>query len=112
MLEVLGLSQVVFVGGILVRPPATEDLDKALDALREAAHNVTEAVARGTDVGPDGKLLAQTPPNTDVAFNAKRQYEQLVDTTIPMIESTLEIEVDDRALREAPGGERKERQTG
>lgn len=102
MLEVLGLSQVVFVGGILVRPPATEDLDKAIDALRGAAHNFTEALARGTDVGPDGKLLAHKPLDTPVADNARRQYLELVDSTIPMIESTLEVEVNDDALRDAP----------
>ena len=36
LLGLLGLSQVVYVGGILVRPPAVGDLDDALTKLRQA----------------------------------------------------------------------------
>ncbi|MGY6126838.1 hypothetical protein ACW9YV_15470 (plasmid) [Paraburkholderia strydomiana] len=104
MLQILGLSQVVFVGGILVRPPATEDLDKALTKLRGAAQLYSEAASRGTDTDENGKLLTGTLAQAGnlVPINARRQYEQLVDSAIPMIESTLEIEVNETALREAP----------
>ncbi|KUZ71677.1 hypothetical protein WI37_25560 [Burkholderia ubonensis] len=102
MLGVLGLSQVVFVGGILVRPPATDDLDKTLSELRDAASKYTEALARNTDVDSDGKLLHTIPAGQPVAANAKRQYEQLVEKAIPMIESTLEIEVNKDSLLDAP----------
>ncbi len=104
MLQILGLSQVVFVGGILVRPPATEDLDKALTRLRGAAQLYNEAASRGTDTDENGKLLAGTSAQAGnlVPINARRQYEQLVDSAIPIIESTLEIEVNETALREAP----------
>ncbi len=101
MLGVLGLSQVVFVGGILVRPPATEDLDKRLVALRAAAQNVIEARARNTDVDAKGKLLDLLPPGGKPAQNAERQYRELVFEIMPMLESTLEIEADEAALLDA-----------
>lgn len=102
MLGVLGLSQVVFVGGILVRPPATKDLDDTLTALRVAADRYSEALARGTDVDADGKLIDSGVDSQRVAQNAKRQYEHLVELAIPMIESTLEVEVDKTNLLQAP----------
>ncbi|CAB3810709.1 peptidoglycan-binding domain-containing protein [Paraburkholderia fynbosensis] len=102
MLQILGLSQVVFVGGILVRPPATEDLDKALTKLRDAAKTYSEAAARNTDVDETGKLVPGTQSPVTVAVHARRQYEELVGSVIPMIESTLEVEVNEAALREAP----------
>jgi hypothetical protein len=102
MLGVLGLSQVVFVGGILVRPPATEDLDDTLTTLRAAAGRYSEALARGTDVDADGKLIDSGVDSQHVAQNAKRQYEHLVELAIPMIESTLEVEVDKNNLLQAP----------
>jgi hypothetical protein len=101
MLGVLGLSQVVFVGGILVRPPATEDLDKRLVDLRAAAERVIEARARKTDVDANGKLLDGLPPGGKPAENAERQYRELVFQIMPMLESTLEIEADETALLEA-----------
>lgn len=102
MLGVLGLSQVVFVGGILVRPPATDDLDKVLVSLRSAADSYAEALARKTDIGPDGKLMTTIAADETVAANARRQYEQLVDQVVPMIESTLEVEVNKENLLDAP----------
>ncbi|WP_248320839.1 hypothetical protein [Caballeronia sp. Sq4a] len=101
MLGVLGLSQVVFVGGILVRPPATEDLDKRLVELRGAAQKVIEARARNTDVDENGKLLSVLPPGGKPAENAARQYRELVFQVMPMLESTLEIEADEAALLDA-----------
>lgn len=101
MLGVLGLSQVVFVGGILVRPPATEDLDKRLVELRGAAQKVIEARARNTDVDENGKLLSVLPPGGKPAENAERQYRELVFQVMPMLESTLEIEADEAALLDA-----------
>jgi hypothetical protein len=94
LLGILGLSQVVYVGGILVRPPAVSDLDDALTKLRLAGETVAAAKAQGTDTGPDGKLLNTLPPGQPIAANAQRQYNDLADTIIPMIESTLEIPAD------------------
>lgn len=94
LLGVLGLSQVVYVGGILVRPPAVADLDDALTKLRLAGETVATAKALGTDTGPDGKLLTGCPPVAVPAINAQRQYDDQADSIIPMIESALEIPAD------------------
>jgi hypothetical protein len=55
---------------------------------------VAAAKAQNTDTGPDGKLLASLPPGQKVAVNAQRQYDDLADRVIPMIESTLEVKAD------------------
>jgi hypothetical protein len=94
LLGILGLSQVVYIGGILVRPPAVNDLDEALTKLRATGEMVAAAKAQNTDTGPDGKLLASLPPGQKVAVNAQRQYDDLADRVIPMIESTLEVKAD------------------
>jgi hypothetical protein len=100
LLGILGLSQVVYVGGILARPPATADLDVALTKLRGAEEAAVKAVMQGTDVGPDGTLLpggkpaADLPTRIEAATNALRQYKQMADQIVVMIESTLEIEAD------------------
>jgi hypothetical protein len=95
LLGILGLSQVVYVGGILVRPPAVGDLDEALTKLRAAGEAVAAAKLKNTDTDADGKLLPSLPPGqTQPALNAQRQYNDLADRVIPMIESTLEVEAD------------------
>ncbi|NPT58183.1 hypothetical protein [Paraburkholderia elongata] len=94
LLGILGLSQVVYVGGILVRPPAVSDLDDSLTKLRLAGETVAAAKAQKTDTGPDGKLLAELPPGQEIAANAQRQYDDLADTVVTMIESTLEVAAD------------------
>lgn len=105
LLGILGLSQVVYVGGILVRPPAANDLDKELDKLRAAADVYLTAVKQGTDIDAEGKWLPAPFPEADraeVAKRARAQYEKHVETVTPMIESTLEIEVNEARLRQAP----------
>jgi hypothetical protein len=81
LLGILGLSQIVYVGGILARPPATADLDVALTKLRGAEEAAVKAVMQGTDVGPDGTLLpggkpaADLPTRIEASTNALRQYK-------------------------------------
>ena len=94
LLGILGLSQVVYIGGVLVRPPAVADLDEALSKLRAAGEMVAAAKIQKTDTGPDGKLLPTLPPGQEVAANAQRQYNDLADRVIPMIESCLEVNAD------------------
>jgi hypothetical protein len=91
-LGILGLSQVVYIGGILVRPPSIGDLDDALTKLRSAGETVKAAKLQGTDTDANGKLLA--PPPGPVAINAQRQYDDLADKVAIMIETALEVEVD------------------
>ncbi|WP_438397182.1 hypothetical protein [Caballeronia sp. DA-9] len=97
MLGVLGLSQVVFVGGILVRPPATGDLDDTLKGLRAAADLCRQAKERRMDVDSEGKLVAISA-DVEPGLAAKRRYEKLATDAVPMIESTLEVEVDEQKL--------------
>ena len=100
LLGILGLSQVVYVGGILVRPPAVDDLDQTLTKLRAAREKLEVAKAQGTDTDADGKLLdPPLPPGHTPAANAQRQYDGLVERVIPMIESTLEVETDKTKLQ-------------
>lgn len=94
LLGILGLSQVVYIGGILVRPPAVEDLDQAINRLRAAGETLAITKARNTDTGPDGKLLDQLPAGQRSSTNAQRQYDELADCVEVMIESTLEMKVD------------------
>jgi hypothetical protein len=94
LLGVLGLSQVVYVGGVLVKPPATGDLDAALTKMRAMAETLARAKAQNTDTDPDGNLLPALPAGQTVAANAQRQYDRFTNTVVHMIESTLEVEVD------------------
>ncbi len=94
LLGVLGLSQVVYVGGILVKPPAVGDLDTAITKLRAAAETLATAKTQNTDTDANGNLLPTPLPNQPPAVNAQRQYDELADGIIPMIESALEVPAD------------------
>jgi hypothetical protein len=54
LLGVLGLSQVVYVGGKAVGPPSWTELDKKLTELREAEAEVAAAYARDNECAPQG----------------------------------------------------------
>ncbi len=92
LLGVLGLSQVVYVGGVLVKPPAVADLDNAITRLRAAGETVAAAKIQNTDTDANGKLLPG--PIFPPAVNAQRQYDDLADNVVPMIESALEVPAD------------------
>ena len=94
LLGVLGLSQVVYIGGVLVKPPAAGDLDAALTKLRGMGETVADAKTQASDTDADGKLLSALPAGHIVAANAQRQYDRFADTVVRMIESTLEVEAD------------------
>ncbi len=98
LLGVLGLSQVVYLGGVMAQPPTIADLDTALTRLRLANERLAEAKLRGIDTGQDGNLLAALPADGKPGENAQRQYLDLARGIVPMIESALEVEVDQQAL--------------
>jgi hypothetical protein len=98
VLGVLGLSQVVYVGGVLVKPPSESDLDDALTKLRGFGETVAAAKTQKTDTDKDGKLLGVQVEDRLVAQNAQRQYDDLAKLIVPMIETTLEVEVDETKL--------------
>ena len=99
LLGILGLSQVVYVGGVLVQPPAVGDLDDALTKLRNAAEMVAQAKLLKTDTGADGKLLLTSdgkpqplPAGQAAGANAARQYNDMAADVLPMIETALGVE--------------------
>jgi hypothetical protein len=94
VLGILGLSQVVYVGGVLVKPPAESDLDAALTKLRLAGETVAAAKTQKTDTDRDGKLMSGQLADSLIAQNAQRQYDDQADLIIPMIETTLEVQAD------------------
>jgi hypothetical protein len=103
LLGILGLSQVVYISGIMARPRSIGDLDDALTELRKRETTLHTAVAYNVDAGPDGTLptLPARPPDPlpalaareAAAVNARRRYDEQAKQVALMIESALEIEV-------------------
>jgi hypothetical protein len=57
LMQILGLSQVVFVGGRLTKPSTLGDLDNLITELRARAAALKLAVSSGVDVDNSGKPL-------------------------------------------------------
>ena len=102
LLGVLGLSQVVYVGGVMVKPPAVADLDNAITQLRTDGELLSDAINQGTDTDAAGKLLGT--PATPPGVNARRQYNDQADRVEAMIESALEVEAVRSRLDWRPDG--------
>lgn len=71
LLGVLGLSQVVYIGGKLVSPPSVAELNTATKALRELERQFMDAAA----IGPDPAQPADAqplPPPGDLATAVRR----------------------------------------
>jgi hypothetical protein len=98
LLGILGLSQGVYLAGILVRPPSIADLDAAVTKLRELEKTLKMAIAGNTDV--DDKGVLKPPPAAGTAVvnppapNAHQMYNDQANLLEKMIESTLEVEID------------------
>jgi hypothetical protein len=104
LLGILGLSQIVYVAGALVRPPSVSELDKALTELRELDTKVGIAVTYNIDTDDAGNLPSplpkerpKDPPSLDArvkaGLNVMRQYNKKADQVEIMLESTLETQV-------------------
>ena len=108
LLGILGLSQIAYVAGALVRPTSVPDLDKARTELRELEAKLQLAVAHNVDVDKDGNLpmslLAPPSPlpsraqRLSTAVNAVSVYKKKADRIEIMLESTLETQVDRKKL--------------
>ena len=116
LLGILGLSQVVYVGGILVRPPSISDLDTAITNLRKQEETLRTAVDHNVDVNADGSLPANLGPlatnlslstRMATATKAMERYNQLAGQVQVMIESTLEVVVSRSALKPDLGERRR-----
>jgi hypothetical protein len=107
LLGILGLSQVVYLAGILVRPPSVGDLNEALTKLRQLETTLQIAVAHNADTDEKGKLPEPLPPADPAAtaaqrkaraVNATKLYNEQADQVEVMIESALEVEVNREKL--------------
>ncbi len=58
LLEILGLSQIVFVGGRLAKPTTMGDVDKLITELRTRETALRRAASQGVDVDENGKQLS------------------------------------------------------
>lgn len=99
LLGILGLSQVIYVAGALVRPPSISDVDEALTRLRNLETKLRAAIAKKSDTDDKGELLQ--PPATPPAVpgeNARKQYDAQAKQVEIMLESCLEVEVDSAKL--------------
>lgn len=61
LLQILGLSQVVLVGGRLVKPATMADVDALITELREREAALHKAASTGVDVDESGKPLGPAP---------------------------------------------------
>lgn len=62
LLEILGLSQIVFVGGRLAKPATMGDVDKLITELRNREAVLRRAASTGVDVDENGKPLPTPTP--------------------------------------------------
>jgi hypothetical protein len=106
LLVILGLSQGVYVAGVVARPPSYKELDDALTKLRKIEANFVTVVSFGVDTDPDGKLpqeLPKAPVSERIkAKNASLAYNKLADQVEVMLEVLLERPVDRNLLVAAP----------
>jgi hypothetical protein len=87
LLGVLGLSQVVYVGGKTVGPPSWSELDKKLSDLRDAEAQVAAAYARDNDCKPQGAgadhaAARKADPEAYTAFEQAEQSARAMVTLL------------------------------
>lgn len=122
LLEILGLSQVVFVGGRFTQPTTMGDLDDMLTNLRTRAQDLRKAAASGRDVDPDGKAvpagaapaagpdglpLAPRGPYLSLAAaaapgavpNAVQRYRDIEEEVAVLLRSLFERDLDVEGLK-------------
>jgi hypothetical protein len=98
LLEILGLSQVIFVGGRLTRPTTLGDLDDMLTELRTRLAQFVVAAKTGTDVDATGAPPLVAPaaaaaPVTNLAAAATsipvalRRYQDIAKEVKILVES-------------------------
>ena len=76
LLGVLGLSQVVYIGGKLVAPPTCSELNTATTALREMERDFVATAGRTPDPqAPTGANPLDPPANLDAAIRRAAAHE-------------------------------------
>jgi hypothetical protein len=93
LLGILGLSQVVYVGGKLVSPPSCAELNTQLTSFRKAEATFREAALAG------GGAPADIPALIEHVGSSKYQtYRESAEALRTMFQSTLNVEVSDQKL--------------
>jgi hypothetical protein len=109
MLEILGLSQAVFVGGRFVKPATVGDIDNAITELRARYAVLLQAATSGKDVGPDGKPVPGATVAADAPFkslalaagalpNAVQRYQETEEEVTLLLNSLLHRHVNTQRL--------------
>jgi hypothetical protein len=112
LMQILGLSQVVFVGGRLTKPSTLGDLDDRVSELRARAAALKLAVSTGVDVDNTGKPLqplgadrrrpgqAQTLEEARARVpNAVARYEDIEREVQLVLEQMTHRDVDSSGLQ-------------
>jgi hypothetical protein len=89
LIGVLGLSQIVYIGGKLASPPSCADLDAALAELRRKEAAFTALVAQET-----------ANPTADIAAakaTAQAAYKTALETVWTMFQATFGSELSTKA---------------
>ncbi|HEY4941272.1 MAG TPA: hypothetical protein VII56_07575 [Rhizomicrobium sp.] len=113
LLEVLGLSQMVFVGGRAVKPASMSDLDVLLTELRTRETALRKAAVTGCDVDntgtPVGKASAKAPFKTmeaagasDGVPNAVLRYTETLSQVKILLDAWSHREVNAELLKKPP----------
>jgi len=109
LLQILGLSQLVFVGGKLARPATLGDLDDLLTELRKREEQLRRAAASGIDVDSDGKPQGAAQPEhpfttLDAARaatgvpNAARRYFDVADQVRVLLDALVHRSVNPEGI--------------
>ncbi|GEM_PF-4291767 len=109
LLEVLGLSQAVFVGGRLARPATMGDLDDLLTELRKREAALHKAAVSRVDVDKNGDPIGQ--PTTDKPIktindaqnfvpNAAQRYLETAEQVKVMLESIAHRKIEADELKD------------
>jgi len=109
LLEVLGLSQAVFVGGRLAKPATMGDLDDLLTELRKREAALHKASVSKVDVDKNGDPIGQ--PTTDKPIktindaqdfvpNAAQRYLETAEQVKVMLESIAHRKIEADELKD------------
>jgi hypothetical protein len=107
LLGILGLSQVVYLGGKLVGAPSCAELNTATSALKDLERDfVTSAVTTPDPAPPTGTKPTEPPPDLDAAIRRAgypkfTAYSEALKNVRIMFESVTGQKVDDAKLQPA-----------
>jgi hypothetical protein len=117
LLGILGISQVVYIGGVLAKPPSYAELNAALDRLRTLELKAESARLTGQDTDLEGNVLprrldAPQPKGVDASAQALPNVHILItrqaNQVARMIETKFGVPVDPATLWSPPVADEKD----